>query len=68
MKKKAKKTEFFPVDVLAAKVKIPAWELAALRQAMNWADGKQVSEQAFREALDRLRTRPQGGGSLGGKK
>lgn len=54
--------ELYPVEVLAGD--LPAWELAALRQAAGWPDGKQVSEAEFTAALDQLRSRPQGGGRL----
>lgn len=54
--------EVYPVEVLAGD--LPAWELAALRQAAGWPDGKQVSEAAFTAALDKLRIRPQGGGTI----
>jgi hypothetical protein len=52
----------WPVEALAAD--LPAWELAALRRAARWAEGKQVSEAEFTAALDQLRNRPQGGGRL----
>jgi hypothetical protein len=54
----------FPVETLAEEAGIPAWELAALRVGMKWADGKQVAQTEFDDALNRLRTRPQGGGAL----
>ena len=53
-----------PVEALAGGRKIPAWELAGLRRAMRWAEGKQVTEAEFDAALERFRNRPQGGGSI----
>jgi len=63
-KKKTEAPPIFPVEALAEEKGIPAWEVAALRQGMNWADGKQVTKDEFDIALDRLRSRPQGGGAL----
>lgn len=62
MAKSKTKEELYPVEELAEG--IPAWELAALRQAAGWAVGKQVGRDAFDAALDKLRTRPQGGGRI----
>ena len=59
---KSKEKAVHPVEELAAG--LPAWELAALRHATGWADGKQVSEAEYAAALDKLRNRPQGGGRL----
>ena len=61
-KDKPQAPELYPVEVLAGD--LSAWELAALRQAAGWAEGKQVSEAEFTAALDQLRNRPQGGGRL----
>jgi len=63
-KNKTEAPPMFPVEELAKDAGIPAWELAALRVGMNWAQGKQVSRTEFDHALNRLRTRPQGGGAL----
>ncbi|WP_419787217.1 hypothetical protein [Pseudodesulfovibrio sp.] len=63
-KNKTEATPVFPVETLAKGVGITAWELAALRVGMNWAEGKAVSKTEFDNALNRLRTRPQGGGTL----
>jgi hypothetical protein len=61
-----KKTEapLVPVETLAEAAKLPAWELAALRQAANWAEGKHVTQAELDAALTRLRNRPQGGGTI----
>tara|TARA_B100000683_G_scaffold234582_1_gene237854 strand:- start:1121 stop:1318 length:198 start_codon:yes stop_codon:yes gene_type:complete len=64
MSKNKTKAPLYPVEDLASKQGVPAWELAALRQGMNWADGKQVTQGDFDTALNRLRTRPQGGGTI----
>lgn len=64
MSKVKTKAPLFPVEDLAEKAKVPAWELAALRQGMSWADGKQVTQGEFDTALNRLRNRPQGGGTI----
>ncbi|OIQ51030.1 hypothetical protein BerOc1_02975 [Pseudodesulfovibrio hydrargyri] len=63
-KNKTEARPMFPVEDLARNAGVPAWELAALRVGMNWAEGKQVAESDFADALNRLRTRPQGGGAL----
>ena len=59
-----KDPELFPVEQLAEAKGLPDWELAALRQATGWADGKQVSDAGFDQALTRFRSRPQGGGRI----
>lgn len=62
MAKKTDQPRLVPLDELAAD--LPAWELAALRQATGWAAGKQVTEVEYKTALENLRTRPQGGGKI----
>ncbi|NDV18267.1 hypothetical protein GO013_02405 [Pseudodesulfovibrio sp. JC047] len=64
MSKNTIKAPLMPVETLADTAKLPSWELAALRQATDWADGKQVTQSEFDTALNRLRTRPQGGGTI----
>jgi len=64
MSKPKTKETLKPVEDLAKAANIPAWELAALRQGMDWAEGKHVTEAEFNTALDRLRNRPQGGGAI----
>ncbi len=59
-----KETKLFRVSKLAKNRKLPAWELAALRQATGWAPGKQVSKKEFEDAVNKLRDRPQGGGRI----
>lgn len=61
MKENKMKAPLTPVETLADTAKLPAWELAALRQAADWADGKHVTQDEFDFALNRLRTRPLGG-------
>jgi phosphoketolase len=62
-KKKADKKEtLHPVETLAAD--LPVWELAALRQATGWTEGKQITGADFEDALTKLRARPQGGGRI----
>lgn len=63
-KNKTEGPPMYPVETLAKGAGVPAWELAALRVGMNWAEGKQVAKTDFANALNRLRTRPQGGGAL----
>lgn len=64
VKSKKEEPQLFPLEVLTASAKLPAWELAALRQATGWAEGKEVSKAVFDEALTLLRSRPVGGGKL----
>lgn len=64
MKKKTEATPLQPVESLAKAVKLPTWELAALRQATGWVDGKAVTQAEFDLAVDRLRSRQQGGGKI----
>ena len=59
-----KDAALFPVEQLADERELPVWELAALRHATGWADGKQVSATEFDQALTRFRNRPQGGGRI----
>ena len=59
-----RKPELFPVENLAGKQGVPGWETAALMRAAGWAAGKQVSESDFQTALNRFRSRPQGGGRI----
>lgn len=64
MSKTKTEAPLFPVETLAEKAGIPAWELAALRVGAKWAEGKQVTQAEFDGAICRLRTRQQGGGAL----
>jgi hypothetical protein len=64
MSKNKTKAPLMPVETLAEEARIPTWELAALRQAARWADGKQVTQGEFDIALENLRNRPQGGGTI----
>jgi hypothetical protein len=54
----------FDVETLAGKHNLPGWETAALMRSARWAPGKQVSEDDFTIALDKFRSRPQGGGRI----
>lgn len=56
--------EIYPVEKLAGKAGMKAWELAGIRRYLGWPDGKQVSEKDFSEAVKRFRNRPQGGGNI----
>ncbi|MCG8553583.1 MAG: hypothetical protein MI799_24530 [Desulfobacterales bacterium] len=59
-----KKDVIFPVEDLAKKQALPGWETAALMRSVRWAPGKQVSEADFTAALEKFRSRPQGGGRI----
>lgn len=63
-KKKNDSPQVRPVETLAEEANVPAWELAALRQATGWAEGRQVTQDEFDSALGQLRNRPVGGGAL----
>lgn len=52
------------VEAFAAAAEMPAWELAALRQATGWAPGKAVAAGEFTHAVAALRSRRQGGGKI----
>ncbi len=54
----------YPVEELAEQLGVAAWELAGLMRAARWAEGKQVSEAEFTQALQNLRSRPLGGGVI----
>lgn len=41
---------------------VKPWELAGLRRAQGWAEGKRVDASAFDRALAAFRQRPMGGG------
>lgn len=56
--------QLFPVEELAETANIPAWELAGLMRAAGWSPGKHVAADEFGAALDRFRSRPQGGGRI----
>ncbi|MGE4297529.1 MAG: hypothetical protein AB7E47_05815 [Desulfovibrionaceae bacterium] len=63
-KSKTETPALYPVEDLAQERQVPDWELAALRVATGWAEGKQVTGEAFDAAVTKLRTRPQGGGRI----
>lgn len=52
------------LSVLAARHRIPPWQQAALMRCMGWADGKMVTDAEYRQALERIKNRPMGGGRL----
>lgn len=59
-----------PVEEWGKAASLPSWELPGLKRALNWADGKEIDEDTFNEALKAYRNRPAGGGRLvlkGGK-
>lgn len=53
-----------PIEILAQGANMPAWELAGVRRALGWAEGKQVTQTVFDQALAAFRKRPQGGGRI----
>ena len=62
--KKTVKKGLKDVETLAKEKGLKGWELAALRQATGWIDGKQVTDKEFDAALERLRGRRQGSGKI----
>lgn len=60
----AKPGHLRPVEDHAKAQGLPAWELAALRQATGWAPGKTVSVEQFGQALEQLRKRRLGCGRI----
>jgi hypothetical protein len=59
-----KKEALSPVETLAETNGLLSWETAGLMKAAGWAQGKQVSEKQFQQALTKFRNRPQGGGRI----
>ena len=53
--------ELFTLAELAEKFRLPSWQSAALHRMMEWEPGKQVTEDAYRKAMDGLKTRRMGG-------
>ena len=67
MAKKKKETEkdaLADIEALASSSSLPDWERVGLMHAMDWAPGKQITEAAFNDALEKFRNRPQGGGRI----
>lgn len=52
------------LSVLADRHRVPTWMDAALRRMMGWEAGKMVTDAAYREALNGIRTRRMGGGRV----
>ena len=52
------------IAVLAVRHRVAAWEQAALMRMMAWADGKEVTDAAYRAALAKLHGRRLGGGRM----
>ncbi|OGV50946.1 MAG: hypothetical protein A2X49_15370 [Lentisphaerae bacterium GWF2_52_8] len=63
-KNKNQPEDLLPVEEIARARDLPSWETAALMAATGWAPGKQVTNEAFDEALTLFRNRPQGGGRI----
>lgn len=59
-----KKPQLHELEELAAMRGVPAWELAGMMRAAEWAKGRQVSAEQFDSALAKFRKRPQGGGKI----
>jgi len=53
--------ELLTLAELAEKFRLPSWQSAALHTMMGWEADKQVSEAAYRMAMDGLKTRRIGG-------
>lgn len=54
----------YPVETLANNAGLKPWQLAGLRQATGWADGKQVTLSEFAAAVQRFEQRGMGGGKI----
>lgn len=52
------------IAALAVRHRVAAWEQAALVRMMAWADGKKVTDAAYRAALAKLHGRRLGGGRM----
>lgn len=52
------------LSVLADRHRVPTWMDAALRRMMGWEAGKMVTDAAYREALNGIRTRRMCGGRV----
>ncbi|MBU1002790.1 MAG: hypothetical protein KKE73_09730 [Proteobacteria bacterium] len=64
IKKKTEAEGLYPVDELATINDLAPWELASLKRFAGWAEGRQVSEDDFNNALTLFRGRTMGGGKL----
>lgn len=53
------------LNVLADRHRVPTWQQAALGRLMGWEAGKMVSNADYVSALDKLKSRPVGGGRMG---
>ncbi len=62
--KEPEKPTLESLAVLADRHRVPGWQQAALMRMMGWDDGKAVSDEEYRDALDKLRNRRLGGGRL----
>ena len=51
----------FSLSELAARHRLPSWQVAALNRLMGWEDGKKVSEAEYAVALGGLKNRRIGG-------
>lgn len=52
------------ISALAARHRVPSWQLTALLRFMDWEDDRLVSDDDFRMALGRLNSRRIGGGRM----
>lgn len=57
----AQAPELVGIEELASKNRLPSWQSAALNRLMGWGSGKKVTEKAYKDALERLKTRRIGG-------
>jgi hypothetical protein len=53
--------ELFTLAELAETFRLPSWHSEALHRMMEWEPDKQVSEDAYRKAMEGLKTRRMGG-------
>jgi len=60
--KKNQNEPLFHVEELAENSGLAAWELAGLKRFAGWAEGLQITENDFADALGRFNARTMGGG------
>jgi hypothetical protein len=53
--------ELTPIEDLAAALRLPSWQSAALHRLMGWGPGKRVTAAEYDAGLVRLKTRRIGG-------
>lgn len=58
----AQAPELKSLSALADRHRVPSWQQAALCRMMGWADGKMLTDAAYKAALAKLSARHLGGG------